>query len=438
MSTWLTDHKVELLRFSTCGSVDDGKSTLDGRLLYDSKSLFQDQLDALEKTREFLGDQTVNLANLTDGLREEREQGITIDVAYRFVATPRRKFIVADTPGHVQYTRNMVTGMSTANLAVILIDARHGVIEQTRRHAYIASLLGTPHIVVCVNKMDLVDYSQDVFEAIREDFDNFATRLQTQDIRFIPMSALNGDNVVDKSDKMPWYDGPALLSFMEKLHIANDGNLNDQRFPVQWVVRPQTEEHHDFRGYAGQVAGGVFRPGDDIVVLPSGVRSKVASIHLHDQELDEAFAPQSVTIQLQDDVDISRGDLLVGPDSAPYVSAEVTAMVCWLHEKPLRVGGRYRLMQNSNETRAIVRELEYCVNVNTLQEDDDSDSLRLNEVGRLVIKTQKPLCYDEYRRNRVTGSFILIDESTNATVAAGMLLRPPIPPPPVEFADYAI
>lgn len=438
MSDWLKDHKVELLRFSTCGSVDDGKSTLIGRLLFDSKSLFQDQLDALERTREFLGDDSVNLANLTDGLREEREQGITIDVAYRFVATPRRKFIVADTPGHVQYTRNMVTGMSTANLALILIDARHGVIEQTRRHAYIASLLGTPHIVVCVNKMDLMDYDQEVFEAIRADFDDFATRLQTRDITFVPMSALQGDNVVQKSDAMPWYNGPPLLEFLETVHIANDSNLKDKRFPVQWVIRPQKEEYHDFRGYAGQIAGGVFAQGDDVVVMPRGIRSKIASIHLHDRELEEAFAPQSVTVQLADDVDIARGDLIIGPESAPYVDSEVVAMVCWMHDKPLRVGGRYRIMHNTNTTRAIVKNLEYRVDINTLAEDHDADTLRLNEIGRLTIRTQKQLCYDEYSRNRVTGSFILIDESTNATVAAGMLRRPPVPPPPVEFADYAI
>lgn len=436
----ITKRNSELLRFSTCGSVDDGKSTLIGRLLYDSKTLFQDQMDKLEAdmSRSRSGTETMVLANLTDGLRREREQGITIDVAYRYVATPRRKFIVADTPGHIQYTRNMVTGMSTANLAVILIDARHGVVEQTRRHSYIASLLGTPHMVICVNKMDLVEFSQERFEEIRKEFDDFATRLNVRDITFIPMSALKGDNVVTASKRMDWYDGPPLLYFLETVHIANDRNFTAARFPVQWVIRPHLEEYHDFRGYSGEIASGVFRPGDRIIALPSGHRSTIKEIRLHDQVLDCAFPPMSVTMLLEDDIDIGRGDTIALERDIPYIDNEIDAMVCWMHERPMQVNGRYRIMHNTNSSCAVIRELVHRVDVNTLEKDDEATSLKLNEIGRVKIRTQKKLCYDEYGKNRATGSFIIIDEGTNATVAAGMIREPEKAPPIPIFEDYAI
>ena len=435
------EQNSELLRFSTCGSVDDGKSTLIGRLLYDSKTLFQDQMDKLEadmiRSRGG-GTETMVLANLTDGLRREREQGITIDVAYRYVATPRRKFIVADTPGHIQYTRNMVTGMSTANLAVILIDARNGVVEQTRRHSYIASLLGTPHMVICVNKMDLVDYDQERFEEIRKDFDEFATRLKVRDITYIPMSALKGDNVVKASDRMPWYDGPPLLYFLETVHIANDRNFELARFPVQYVIRPHTDEHHDFRGYSGAIASGVFRPGDSIIALPSGHRSTIKEIRVHEEPLECAFPPMSVTMLLEDDIDIGRGDTIVRDGDIPYIDNEVDAMVCWMHERPMQPTGRYRIMHNTNTTCAMIRDLVYRVNVNTLEKDNEATSLKLNEIGRVKIRTQKKLCYDEYGKNRATGSFIIIDEGSNATVGAGMIREPEKAPPIPVFEDYAI
>jgi sulfate adenylyltransferase large subunit len=429
------DH-VELLRFSTCGSVDDGKSTLIGRLLYDSKQLLDDQMAALERAAMKSGE--FNLANLTDGLRAEREQGITIDVAYRYFATPRRRFIVADTPGHVQYTRNMVTGASTANLAIILIDARKGVIEQTRRHSYLASLLGIPHLVVCVNKMDLVDFSEEVFTKIRNDFDTFATRLNIKDITFVPASALNGDNVVTLSERTPWYHGPPLLGFLENVHIANDANLIDPRFAVQWVVRPRSDEHHDYRGFAGLVNSGVFRVGETVIALPSGQRSRIKAIKHHERDLAYAFARQSVTILLEDEIDLSRGDMLVRYNNIPFIGGEIEAMLCWMNQAPLQLGRKYVLKHTANTTKAIVKELEYRVNIETLEQEPGLDKLRLNEIGRVTLKTLKPLLYDDYRRNRATGAFILVDELTNATVAAGMIREPRVPPPMPEFTDYVI
>jgi bifunctional enzyme CysN/CysC len=415
---------VELLRFATAGSVDDGKSTLIGRLLYDSKSIFEDQMEAVERSSLARGLDRVNLALLTDGLRAEREQGITIDVAYRYFATPRRKFIIADTPGHVQYTRNMVTGASTANLAVVLVDARKGVLEQTRRHAFIASLLRVPHLVVGINKMDLVGWDRRTFEAIRHDFQAFATRLEVGDVTFIPISALLGDNVVDRSANMAWYEGPPLLAHLEEVHIASDRNLIDARFPVQYVIRPNSDEHHDFRGYAGQVAGGVLRPGDDVVVLPSGMRTTIASIDSYDGPVEEAFPPMSVTIRLSDDIDVSRGDLICRPGNQPHVAQALEAMVCWMADRPLAPGSRYRVEHTTRSARAVVRELRYRLDVNTLHRDEAAHRLAVNEIGRVTLGTGSPLAFDEYRRNRATGSFILIDEATNATAGAGMILGP--------------
>ena len=414
---------MELLRFATAGSVDDGKSTLIGRLLYDTKQIFQDQLAAVEETSREQGHDYVNLALLTDGLRAEREQGITIDVAYRYFATPKRKFIIADTPGHTQYTRNMVTGASTADLALVLVDARNGVLEQTRRHALIATLLHVPHMVVCVNKMDLVDYSEEVFDRIRREFQEFAARLDIADLTFIPVSALHGDNVVDRSSRMPWYQGPSLLYHLENVYIASDRNLIDCRFPVQYVIRPMNDEYHDFRGYAGTVMGGVFRPGDDVVVLPSGFTTKVASVRTAEGLLDEAFPPMSVTMELTDDIDIARGDMICRPHNQPTVSQDIEAMVCWMSERGhLTEGTRFALKHTTRRVRAVVRDLEYRMDVNTLHRDLTADALRLNEVGRVRLRTTSPLLFDDYKRNRLTGSFILIDESTNNTVAAGMIL----------------
>jgi bifunctional enzyme CysN/CysC len=416
---------MELLRFATAGSVDDGKSTLIGRLLYDTKSIFEDQLESIERTSRDRGDEQTNLALLTDGLRAEREQGITIDVAYRYFATPKRKFIIADTPGHIQYTRNMVTGASTANLALILIDARQGIVEQSRRHSFIASLLRVPHLVLCVNKMDLVDYDEAVFERIRNEFRQFATKLDIGDLTFIPVSALLGDNVVHRSANMPWYDGSSLLHHLEEVHIASDRNLIDARFPVQYVIRPQHQtnrELHDYRGYAGVVAGGVFKPGDDVVVLPSGLATTIESIDTADGPVEEAFAPMSVTIRLSDDVDVSRGDMICRPHNQPKVTQDVAAMVCWLADQPLNVRGMYAMKHTTSNVRAQVRELEYRIDVNTLHRDETAESLSLNEIGRVMLRTTKPLFVDEYRRNRITGSFLLIDEATGATVGAGMML----------------
>lgn len=414
---------MELLRFTTAGSVDDGKSTLIGRLLYDSKSIFEDQMEAVEDSSKRRGDENVNLALLTDGLKAEREQGITIDVAYRYFATPKRKFIIADTPGHIQYTRNMVTGASTANLAIILVDARNGVVEQTRRHALIASLLGIPHVVVCVNKMDLVDFSREAFDAIEEEFTDFATKLEVKDVRFIPISALLGDNVVERSDKTPWYEGPTLMYLLETIHIAGDHNHVDPRFPVQYVVRPMSDKYHDFRGYAGRVAGGVFRPGEEVVALPSGFKTKVKTIELDERQLDEAFAPMSVMMTLEDDIDISRGDMIAKENNMPETGQDLDVMVCWMTDKPLQLRGKYSIKHTSRDARAMVTEIMYKMDINNLHRLEDDKNIGLNDVGRIKIRTTQPLFYDTYRRNRSTGSLVIIDEATNVTVGACMILR---------------
>ncbi len=413
---------MDLLRFTTAGSVDDGKSTLIGRLLYDSKNTFEDQMEAVEQSSKQRGDENVNLALLTDGLKAEREQGITIDVAYRYFATPKRKFIIADTPGHIQYTRNMVTGASTANLAIILVDARKGVIEQTCRHSFIASLLRIQHVVVAVNKMDLVDYSEEVYNKIVEDYKDFASRLDSfVDVSFIPISALNGDNVVDRSENMPWYEGSSLLYHLETVYVGNQENHVEARFPVQWVIRPQSDEWHDFRGYAGRVAGGVFKPGDDITVQPSGFNSKVKSIYMDGQEIDEAYSPLSVAITLEDEIDISRGDMIVKTNNPPEVSQDIDAMICWFSDKPMTPRGKYILRHTSREVKAIIKEVNYKVNINTLHKIEDDKSFNLNDIGRITLRTSAPLIHDRYKRNRSTGSFILIDAQTNETVAAGMI-----------------
>jgi sulfate adenylyltransferase large subunit len=410
-----------MLRFATAGSVDDGKSTLIGRLLHDSKAIFEDQLEHVIRTSERRGDGYVNLALLTDGLRAEREQGITIDVAYRYFQTPRRKFVIADTPGHEQYTRNMVTGASTADVSIVLVDARNGVSEQTRRHAYIASLLRIPHLVVCVNKMDLVGYDEAAFDQVVEDLTDWTARLALSDVTFIPISALHGDNVVDRSLVMPWYDGPPLLYHLEHVVIAPDRNLADLRFPVQWVVRPNSDEHHDYRGYAGTVAGGVLHPGDEVLVLPGGQLTRVEAIDTFDGPVDTAFPAMSVTVRVADEIDISRGDMLVEPDDAPAAARELDAMVCWMGAEPLRPGARLVIKHTTRTTRARVEDLDYRVEVNTLSHEP-ADELALNEIGRVRIRSGSPLMADPYSRNRTTGSFILIDEATNDTVAAGMVL----------------
>jgi sulfate adenylyltransferase large subunit len=412
----------ELLRIATAGSVDDGKSTLIGRLLYDSKQVLADQLEHVIETSERRGDGYVNLALLTDGLRAEREQGITIDVAYRYFQTKRRKFIIADTPGHEQYTRNMVTGASTADLSVILVDARKGVSEQTRRHAYIASLLRIPHLVVCVNKMDLVDYDEEVFDRIEDELTDWAARLDIWDITFIPIAALHGDNVVERSENMPWYGGPPLLYHLEHVVISTDRNLADVRFPVQWVIRPMADEHHDYRGYAGQVAAGVLRPGDEVQVMPSGQQTRIAAIDTFEGEVDAAFPTMSVTLRLEDQLDISRGDMVVNPDDPPVPARELEAMVCWMSSKPLSAGARYVLKHTTRSVRAVVDELEHQVDVNTL-EHGPAQELGLNEIGRVKLRTSSPVMVDRYRRNRTVGSFILIDEASNDTVGAGMIVH---------------
>jgi bifunctional enzyme CysN/CysC len=413
---------MDLLRFATAGSVDDGKSTLIGRLLYDSKAIFEDQLESVQRTSRERGDEYTNLALLTDGLRAEREQGITIDVAYRYFATPKRKFIIADTPGHIQYTRNMVTGASTADLAVILVDARNGLVEQSRRHAFLTTLLRVPHLVLCVNKMDLVDFSETVFEEIRSEFTAFATKLNIPDLTFIPVSALNGDNIVTRSENTPWYDGPSLLHHLENVHVASDRNLVDVRFPVQYVIRPMSSTHPDYRGYAGQVAGGVMKPGDEVVVLPSGFTSRIAAIDTADGPVDEAYPPMSVTVRLEDNLDVSRGDLICRPHNQPLVTQDVDAMVCWMDSaEPLRPGQKLAVKHTTRNARALVKELQYRLDVNTLHRDDEAGELRLNEIGRVRLRTTQPLLCDPYSRNRTTGGFILIDESTNRTVGAGMI-----------------
>jgi bifunctional enzyme CysN/CysC len=416
--------RMDLLRFATAGSVDDGKSTLIGRLLFDTKSLFSDQLEAVEAVSAARGDEYTNLALLTDGLRAEREQGITIDVAYRYFATPRRKFIIADTPGHIQYTRNMVTGASTADLALILVDARKGLVEQSRRHAFLTSLLRVPHLVLCVNKMDLVDWDKSVYDRIADEFTSFAAKLDAPDLTVIPISALNGDNIASRSDKSPWYEGPSLLHHLEHVHIASDRNLVDVRFPVQYVIRPQSTTVTDYRGYAGQVASGVLKPGDEVMVLPSGLTSTIAGIDTADGPVEEAFPPMAVTVRLSDEIDISRGDMICRPHNAPAVAQDIEAMVCWMDETaPLRVGGKYTIKHTTRTARTVIRGLQYRLDVNTLHRDENAPELALNEIGRVKLRTTVPLLADEYRRNRTTGGFILIDESSNRTVGAGMIIE---------------
>ena len=412
---------MELLRFTTAGSVDDGKSTLIGRLLYDSKSIFEDQVEQIEQTSKKKGLEHVDLSLFTDGLKDEREQGITIDVAYRYFATPKRKFIIADTPGHVQYTRNMVTGASTANLALILVDARNGVIEQTKRHTFIASLLQIPHVFVCINKMDLVDYSQEAYEKVVKEYTDFAAKLNVKDVRFIPISALHGDNVVNRGENMNWYEGGTLLHNLETVHISSDHNLRDCRFPVQTVIRPHSDEYHDFRGYAGRVAGGVFKKGDSVVALPSGLESKISGIHTLTGELEEAFPPQSVTITLEDDIDISRGDILVRSENRPEGQQDLDVMMCWLNANPPRPRAKYVIKHTTAEARAMITEIQYKMDINSLHRLEEDKDIKMNDIARVKIRSTKPLFADDYNVNRVTGSIILVDESTNETVAAGMV-----------------
>ncbi|HOI87199.1 MAG TPA: GTP-binding protein [Lentimicrobium sp.] len=416
---------MELLRFTTAGSVDDGKSTLIGRLLYDSKSIFEDQLEAVKRASIRRGNEHIDLALLTDGLRAEREQGITIDVAYRYFATPKRKFIIADTPGHIQYTRNMVTGASTANAAIILIDGRNGVTEQTCRHSYIASLLQIPHVIICINKMDLVGYSQERYEQIKEEFGIFARMLDIREITYVPISALYGDNVVDSSINMPWYNGGTLLQVLENIGIGNDHNLVDPRFPVQHVIRPLSDEYHDYRGYAGRVAGGVFFPGDKITVLPSMLTSKIKSIDVYEGTLDEAWAPMSVAFSLEDDIDISRGDMIVKEDNMPMVSQDIEIMMCWMNEKPMQLNGKYAVKHTTRDVRCIIKEISYKVNVNTLEKVYDDKQVSLNDIACVKIRTTKPLFFDPYNRNRRTGALIIIDEASNNTVGVGMVTDRP-------------
>lgn len=412
---------MDLLRFATAGSVDDGKSTLIGRLLLDSKAIFEDQLESVEATSLSRGYDYTDLALLTDGLRSEREQGITIDVAYRYFATPKRKFIIADTPGHVQYTRNMVTGASTADLGLVLVDARQGLTEQSRRHAVILSLLRVPHLVLAVNKMDLVDYDQAVFDRIHQEFTSFATKLNIPDLEIIPISALKGDNVVTRSEHMDWYDGQSLMHHLENVHVASDRDLVDTRFPVQYVVRPKSDQYHDYRGYAGRVAGGVLKPGDDVLVLPSGMTSRISGIDLFDKEIDEAFPPMSVTVRLEDDVDVSRGDMICRPQNAPKPSQDIDAMICWMTNEPLRPRQKLAIKHTTRMGRALVKDIQYRLDVNTLHRDKETKELELNEIGRVQLRTTVPLLCDPYSKNRTTGSFILIDEATGVTVGAGMI-----------------
>jgi sulfate adenylyltransferase subunit 1 len=414
--------KMELLRFTTAGSVDDGKSTLIGRLLYDSKSIFEDQIDAIKISSDRKGLDHMDLSLLTDGLKDEREQGITIDVAYRYFATPKRKFIIADTPGHIQYTRNMVTGASTANLALILVDARQGMTEQTRRHAFIASLLQIPHIVLCINKMDLVDYDQDAYEKIVDQFKAFSAKLDVNDIHFIPISALKGDNVVNRSENMAWYGGSTLLYTLEHVHIGSDHNHIDCRFPIQTVIRPHSDAYHDYRGYAGRIAGGVFKPGDTVAVLPSGLTSKIASIETFEGSLQEAYAPMSVTILLEDDLDAGRGDMIVRVNNQAKVTQDLDVMLCWLNPQPPRPRAKYILRHTSNEAKAMITDVLYRVDINTLHRDEENKQLAMNEIARVKIRSTKPMMIDAYRKNRNTGSLILVDDATNETVAAGMIV----------------
>ncbi len=423
MSTEKDYINMDMLRFTTAGSVDDGKSTLIGRLFHDTKSIFEDQLEAIEQSSKKRGDENINLALLTDGLRAEREQGITIDVAYRYFATPKRKFIIADTPGHIQYTRNMVTGASTANLALILVDARNGVVEQTRRHSFIADLLGIKHIAVCINKMDLVNYEEDAYEKVLRQFSEFASRLENvSELTFIPLSALKGDNVVERSENMPWYKGAPLLYHLENVYVGSDANHVDARFPVQWVIRPHSDKHHDFRGFAGRVAGGVFKLGDEITALPSCFTTKISKIMLGEKEIEEAFFPQSVTIQLEDEIDISRGDMLVKPNNQPNSSQDLDARICWFSgSKKLTQGGKYLIKHTTKTAQAMISEITYKVDVNSLRKNEEDTEFNMNDIGRIKFRTSEPIFYDTYRRNRNTGSFILIDPFTHQTLAAGML-----------------
>ena len=434
-------HPVEILRFNTCGSVDDGKSTLIGRLLYDSKNLMEDQLEALERSADITGGGAINLANLTDGLRAEQEQGITIDVAYRYFTTPRRKFIVADTPGHVQYTRNMVTGASSANLSIVLVDARNGVIEQTRRHTYLAALLGIPHLVIAVNKMDLVDWREERFLEIRDEIEDFLPRLDIfKDVKFIPISALNGDNVVERSKHTPWYEGPTLLGHLETVHIASDWNLSAFRLPVQWVNRPNNPRDpalHDFRGLSGQIAGGIVKVGQKVMVLPSGTKSTVKEIWTYDGSPQEAFCPQSVTLVLEHDLDVSRGDTIIGLENLPGMSADLHAKICWMHQRPLQRDRKYFLKHTTQTVQAIVTDIENRINIATFEPEPEPDELAVNDIGEIRLRSSRPLIFDGYAANRLTGSFILIEQGTNFTVAAGML-NPPTELVKPEYNDFAI
>jgi sulfate adenylyltransferase subunit 1 len=413
---------IELLRFTTAGSVDDGKSTLIGRLLYDSKSIFQDQLDAVEESSKSKGFDYVDLSLLTDGLKSEREQGITIDVAYRYFATPKRKFIIADTPGHIQYTRNMVTGASTANLAIILIDARKGMLEQTHRHSFIASLLRIPHAIVCVNKMDLVDYEQKAYDKIVNDFKAFSSKLGIKDVQFIPISALAGDNVVNRSKKMDWYEGSTLIYHLETVHISSDYNHVDCRFPIQSVIRPHTIEHQDYRGFIGRIEGGVYKPGDRVKVLPSGFMSTIKTIELNGEQITEAFAPMSVTMTLNDEIDVSRGDMIVRENNIPEIGQDIDVLITWMSIRPIQLKTKIIIKHTTNESVGMIKELKYKVNINTLHRIEDVDSIEMNDIARISIRTAKPLFYDSYKRNRVTGSIIIIDEQTNETIGAGMII----------------
>lgn len=413
---------MELLRFTTAGSVDDGKSTLIGRLLFDSKGIFEDQLESVKKSSEKKGLQDVDLALLTDGLRAEREQGITIDVAYRYFATPKRKFIIADTPGHVQYTRNMVTGASTANLALILVDARNGVVEQTKRHSYIASLLRIPHLVICINKMDLVDYSEERYEEIVETYKGFAAKMDIKDVQYVPISALKGDNVVERSKNMDWFKGPTLMYLLENIHIASDYNHIDARLPVQFIIRPQkVEGYHDYRGFAGRITSGIFRKGDEVTILPSGFTSTIKSIREGENVIEEAYPPMSIAIELEDDLDISRGDMIVKPNNQPEVNQDIDTMLCWFSPQPLKVGGKYVLRHTTAEVRTMIKDVVYKMDINELQKNENDKDVKMNDIARIKLRTTKPLFFDPYKKNRETGSLILVDEATNNTVAAGMI-----------------
>ena len=433
-------HPVDILRLNTCGSVDDGKSTLIGRLLYDSRSLMEDQIEALERSADLTGAGQIDLSTLTDGLRAEREQGITIDVAYRYFATPRRRFIIADTPGHVQYTRNMVTGASSANLAIVLVDARLGVTEQSRRHTCIAAMLRIPHLIIAVNKMDLVDWSEERFIEIRDQFEEFLPRLEVKDIQFIPVSALTGDNVVEPSAHTPWYPGPTLLGHLESVHIGSDWNLNGFRLPVQWVNRPNRPtdpELHDFRGFSGQIAGGIVRVGQKVMVLPSGLVSNVKQIWTYDGPLQEAFCPQSVTLVLAHDIDVSRGDMIIGPDNLPGASTDLRAKICWMHPRALQPGRKYSLRHTTKTVQAVITGIEDRIDMTTLEPEPNPPELALNDIGEIRLNTSAPLVFDGYAANRLTGSFILIEPGTNATVGAGMLF-PPLEVVKPEYSDFAI